>query len=129
MANHTGANVGCLVVGEYVDEAELPLPLVNPNKVSQVERPRVVATYLDLWSKDDGDKEFTVLLNDKRVLTVRGHGLQYIQNPSNPSDYGSYAILARTGSEDVVVALFRVAEVSGIFSGARKGTEKVGTGA
>lgn len=64
----------------------------------------------------DGNR-FTVLLRDKRTVTVFGHALKYIQNASNQTDYGSYGILARTGGDEVLVALFRVSEVIGVFSG------------
>ena len=64
----------------------------------------------------DGNR-FTVLLRDKRTVTVFGHALKYVQNASNPTDYGSYGILSRVGGAEVIVALFRVSEVTGVFSG------------
>lgn len=60
---------------------------------------------------------FTVLLRDQRSVTVYGHALKYIQNPSNPADYGSYGILSRVSGGEVLTALFRVSEVIGVFSG------------
>jgi hypothetical protein len=76
-----------------------------------------VANFIDLWSAEGGTKDFTVLLRDNRIVTVRGHSLKYVQNPSNPSDLGSYGVLARVGEDEVCVALFRVSEVTGIFNG------------
>ncbi len=67
-------------------------------------------------SAGDGNR-FTVLLRDKRTVTVSGHALKYVQNASNPIDSGSYGILSRTDSGEVLVALFNVAEVIGVFSG------------
>ena len=67
-------------------------------------------------SAGDGNR-FTVLLRDKRTVTVFGHALKYIQNASNSTDYGSYGILSRTDGGEVLVALFRVEEVIGVFSG------------
>ena len=67
-------------------------------------------------SAGDGNR-FTVLLRDKRSVTVHGHALEYVQNASNPADYGSYGILSRAAGTDVLVALFRVSEVIGVFSG------------
>jgi hypothetical protein len=64
----------------------------------------------------DGNR-FTVLLRDRRTVAVYGHALKYIQNPSNPTDYGSYGILSRGSSGEVLAALFRVSEVIGVFSG------------
>lgn len=120
MTSHTNADAGCLLVGEFVEEAELPEALASlgnalPSK-ARVER-RLVASYLDLGSRDDGIKDFTVLLHDKRIVTVRGHALQYVQNASNPTDCGSYGVLLHGGEGAVLVALFRVSEVTGVFSG------------
>ncbi|MGL4423621.1 MAG: hypothetical protein ACRCZF_23390 [Gemmataceae bacterium] len=64
------------------------------------------------------ENRFTVLLRDQRTVTVYGHALKYFENPANTTDYGSYGILARvTGGGEVLVALFRVSEVIGVFSG------------
>ena len=69
-------------------------------------------------SSSAGDKNlFTVLLRDKRTVTVFGDALQYVQNSSNLTDYGSYGILSRTDRGAVLMALFRVSEVIGVFSG------------
>ena len=65
-----------------------------------------------------GDRNrFTVLLCDKRTVTVFGHALKYVENASNKTDYGSYGILSRTDRGEALVALFPVAEVIGVFSG------------
>ena len=48
-------------------------------------------------SAGDGNR-FTVLLRDKRTVTVFGHALKYVQDASNQSDNGSYGILSRTVS-------------------------------
>jgi hypothetical protein len=67
-------------------------------------------------SAGDGNR-FTVLLRDKRTVTVFGHALKYLQNASNQTDCGSYGILSRTANGENLVALFRVSEVIGVFSG------------
>ena len=46
-----------------------------------------------------------------------GHSLKYVQNASNETDYGSYGILSRTDSGEVLVALLPISEVVGVFSG------------
>ena len=119
MSNRT--STGGLLVGEYSDEGEVPETFAylknHAPANSQVERPQLIANYLDLWSKDDSEKEFKVLLCDQRVVTVRGHSLKLVQNPANPQDYGSYGIVLRSGDQEVLVALFRVVEVKGVFSG------------
>jgi len=68
-------------------------------------------------SSADASNRFTVLLRDQRTVTVYGHTLKYIQNASNQTDYGSYGILSRGSGGEILVALFRVSEVIGVFSG------------
>jgi hypothetical protein len=58
MTNHNHTEVGCHLVGEYVDEAELPVNIACHR--GEVVRPQVVANYIDLWSRDDGIKNFTI---------------------------------------------------------------------
>ena len=67
-------------------------------------------------SADDGNR-FTVLLRDRRTITVSGHALKYVENASNKTDCDSYGIVSRTDGGEVLVALFRVSEVIGVFSG------------
>ncbi len=67
-------------------------------------------------SVGDGNR-FTVLLRDRRTVTVYGHALKHVQNDSNAADGGSYGILARADGGEVLVALFRVSEVVGVFAG------------
>jgi hypothetical protein len=59
MTNQPSVDAGCSLVGEYLDEAELP-----PTHGAQADkalpraeelRPRIVACYLDSWSRDDTD--------------------------------------------------------------------------
>src|SRR5437762_785500 len=114
MTNHAGTNVGCLLVGEYVDEAELPQNLAIHR--GEIVRPHVVANYIDLWGTDDDLKQFTVLLKDGREVTVRGQGLKHLPASVN-GDGGSYGIISRSGGEEILVALFRVLEIVGIFYG------------
>ena len=116
MAQDLNIDVRCQMVGEFVHEAEVPADLLGTS--GEVCRTEIVASYCDDGIRDEAVKDFTVLLRDNRVVTVQGSGLRYLQNPGNPSDYGSYAILGPGGEGAVVVALFRVSEVTGIFSGA-----------
>lgn len=67
-------------------------------------------------SAGEGNR-FTVLLRDKRTVMVFGHALKYVENASNKTDYGSYGILSRSDGGEILVALFRVSEVIGVFSG------------
>jgi hypothetical protein len=122
MANHTSTNVGCQLVGEYVDEAELPTNLAFHH--GEVVRPQVVANCSDLWGKDEGTKEFTVLLKDGRVVAVRGHSLKHWPDAAT-GESGSYGIVVRTAGEEVLVALFKIFEVVGIFHGEVRSDRKI----
>jgi len=113
MTHPANANVRCLLVGEYVDEAELPANLTfHPGEVV---RPQVVANYLDLWGKDDG-KEFTVLLKDGRVVAVHGQSLKLLPG-SQTGDGLVYGIVTQIAGEEVFVAFFKSSEIVGIFHG------------
>lgn len=115
MTEPFGANVERVLIGEFVDEAE---PQSSPAcQRGEVDRACVLGGYIDVGSRDEPTKPFTVLLKDNRVVTVRGYGLKYLANTGNPSDCGSYAVLAPAVGGEVIVALFRVSEVTGIFSG------------
>src|SRR5687767_12519243 len=113
MTNHANAIVGSLLVGEYVDEAELPANLTF--QCGEAVRPRIVANYLDLWGRDDGVKEFTVLLKDGRVLAVRGQSLKH--SPHAVAGEDVYSIVIRSAGDEVIVALFKSSDVAGIFHG------------
>ena len=57
MTNYINATAGCLLVGDYVDEAESPTTLATCR--GEVFHLKVVANYLDLWRRDDGMTEVT----------------------------------------------------------------------
>jgi|SRR5579872_7467517 len=114
MANHSNAEVGCQLVGEYIDEAELPTNVTYHR--GEVVRPQAVADYVDLWNGGGDLKDFTVLLKDGRTVAVRGHGLKHW--PANVAgESGSYGIVMHSAKEEVLVAVFKVVEVIGIFHG------------
>src|SRR5262245_1558725 len=110
----SGVDVGCLILPEIVEEADLPKDRFY--HFGEPVRPQSIVTFVDSWGGDVGTTKFTVLLRDNRVVTVRGSGLKYIRSGS-PTDYGSYAVLAPGDGREAIVALFRVSEVTGIFSG------------
>jgi hypothetical protein len=122
MSNNANANIGCTHLGEYVDENELP-----PNHAfsqGEIVRPTVVADYVDIWAKDDGLKEFTVLLRDGRVAAVRGQGLKYLA-PTIQGESGSYGVIVRSRGEEVLVGLFKIIEIVGIFHGEVRLDQKI----
>jgi hypothetical protein len=104
---------GCVVVGEYVDEGECSTNFTCDR--AEVARPQIVANFIDDWGHNDGMREFTVLLKDGRVVHVRGHGLKHEPHPLAGQDV--FSIVVRTPSEEVLIALFKSADVDGIFYG------------
>lgn len=115
MGSEINVTLDCRLAGEFVDELEAPPGLVCQE--GEAVPTRFVASFVDECGPDGMAREFTVLLRDKSVITVHGHGLKYVQNPANPADYGSYAVLASAAGREVTVALFPVSEVTGVFSG------------
>jgi hypothetical protein len=114
MSNPTNAETGCRYLGEFVEEAELP-----PNAVgqrSEVVRPQLVYSFLELCPQTDGTRLFTILLKDGRTVSVRGHALKQWP-PTIRGDCGSYGVVMRAASDEILVALFRIGEVVGIFNG------------
>lgn len=122
MTSQINVDVDCLLVGEYVDEGEPPTKPVSQR--GEVVRSRIVANYLDVGGKDVGIREFTVLLKDGGVVAVRGHGLKHWP-PTVTGESGSYGVVVRTGSEEVLIALFKILDVVGIFHGELRSDRKI----
>jgi hypothetical protein len=55
MTNRGPHTTDCLFVGEYVDEAELPIDLVSTR--SEVARPKIVGSDFDDESDIEGERE------------------------------------------------------------------------
>ncbi len=122
MNKRANADVACRLVGEYLDEAELPADSTFGH--GEVVRTQVIANYQDAWVADESIKEFTVLLADGRIVAVRGHGLKQVP-PTVSGESGSYGITVRTCNEDVFIALFKVHDVVGIFHGEIKADRRI----
>ncbi len=103
----------CLVVGEYLDEAETPRESAAHD--AEPVRPQVVGEFRDAWGADAGTREFTVLLKDGRVASVLGHTLKY--TPQTPAEQDVYGIVIRNGEQELTIALFKSSDVAGIFCG------------
>ena len=103
---------GCHFVGEFLDEEECP---ANVDRENVHLRPKLVADYVDSWSSDDVLKEFTILLKDGRVAVVQGSGLKHEPHPLAGQDV--FSVVVRNRTEEALVALFKSADISGIFHG------------
>jgi hypothetical protein len=124
MTKHTNVEVGCLFVGEFVDENDLQ----GECSLSRGEavRPRVIAEFLDLWAKPEAEvKEFTVLLKEKGMVKVRGRGLKWIQAQHRGEGGGVFAVVDRSQEGEVIVAMFRNDDVIGIFNGVLQSTAQI----
>jgi hypothetical protein len=112
----------CLLVAEYVDD--LGEPTGSQVSIAQVVPTRAVASYLDMGSAGGVVREFTILLKDDRIVSVRGEGLRLFPC-AVPGGGGSYGIVAHAGGEEILVALFSIPEVVGIFSGEIRSDRKI----
>ena len=84
MAKGDNADVGCRVVGEYVDDAEVLFRRMP--SAGEAVHAKIVANYVDVWGQADSLTEFTVLLNDGRVAAVRGQSLKHLPNIGEEPD-------------------------------------------
>jgi hypothetical protein len=115
MSNPSTSVVVGQYLGEFIDSA--PPRAGEVPRYGQADQPAVHAEYVDCAPRENAERTFTVLLRDRSVVTVRGYRLNYLPNTATSADPGSYAILSRTDGRETTVALFRVSEVTGIFSG------------
>jgi hypothetical protein len=117
MANDENATAGCLLVGEYLDEGEVPAGFELRQK-GEVVRPRVVGNYVDHGTNEGtGVKDFTVLLKQIGTIKVRGHKLKWLQSRHGAEGGGVFAIVQQSPAGEVIVAMFRNHDVQAIFSG------------
>lgn len=122
MNNPTHFEVGCNMVAEFIDQAEPP---VNPvAERAEPVRPRLIGDYIDQTGDAKEIREFTVLLKDGRVLTVRGHNVKQLP-PVIDGAVGSYGVVARVADEEVLIAIFQVHDVIGIFHGEMRDDRKI----
>src|SRR4051812_35756640 len=109
MAIATKVETDCLMLGEFVDQAEVPSGVTFHEGVPDL--PSSITEFVDNWSVGDGTKEFTVLLHDGRVVAVRGHGLKHM--PAGAAgEPDTYGIVVRAAEREELVGLFRTSEVN-----------------
>src|SRR2546421_29814 len=108
------ATTDCRLIGDYVDDGASPdQPACHQR--GEVIRPQALYEYLDSWATHDGLRRFTVLMKDGRVAVIRGHSLK--PSPHAVPGEDVYSIALRTNGEETTVALFKSAQVTGIFHG------------
>ena len=113
MANSRNYSTDCRIVGDFVDSAgHSNGPGVSRGEVVPT---RIVAEFVDVCTTGDNFREFTVLLKDGRVIGVRGHSLKHSAHAVPGEDV--YSIVRQADGEEILVALFKSAEVAGIFHG------------
>lgn len=59
MTNQMNAIAGSLVVGDFVDEGDVPAEITL--RQGEVVRPEFLINYVDVWSRPDDLREFTIL--------------------------------------------------------------------
>jgi len=114
MSRPTKVDVGCLFVGEYVDELELPTGLVTHRGLPV--RPVSVEEFTEDWLIGHTTKEFTVLLHGGRVVQVKGHAIKHLPS-SGSGDQDSFGVILRDDDREEFVAIFPAREIDGIFHG------------
>ncbi len=109
MSERYAQPVECRMIGDFVDQGEVPLDL----KVTQGEpvRPRLLTEVVE----SEPELAFTVLLKDGRVAVVRGHHLQH--EPSTENGLEIFTVHQRMETSERVVAVFNSRDVAGIFYG------------
>src|SRR5690242_3914033 len=122
MSDSVAVKTECSLVAEYVDDPGEPTGA--PVALGHVVPTRAVASYLDVGSTGGVIRDFTILLKDERIVTVRGEGLRLFPSAA-PGGGGSYGIIAHAGGEEVLIALFSIPEVVGIFSGEIRSDRKI----
>jgi hypothetical protein len=122
MSEYVAVKTECSLVAEYVDDAGEPTG--SPVAVGEVVPTRAVASYVDTCDAGGDVRDFTILLKDDRIVSVRGHGLRMFP-PTVPGGGGSYGVIERSRGEEILVALFSIPEVVGIFSGEIRSDRKI----
>lgn len=109
MTTHGNYEAGCLMVGDYSDEGEVP-PGVEYASGEPV-RPSAVAEFLDAAA--DTASGFTALLKQRGQVRVIGH---YLKLLVAEGDAGlTYAVTTRVNGVERLVALFLAADVEGVY--------------
>ena len=105
-----------ITVGDFTDEAEVPPEFAHLKPTRKYEvLPNLPNGYLpEPQNHIATNREFTILLKDARVVTVRGDSLRVREAPQHDS---LYEITSTVGKKEVVVALFNVLDVFGVFNG------------
>jgi len=114
MAFATKVEIGCRLVGEYVDEAEVPAGMVVHR--GEPVRPLSLTEFVDDWSVGSSTKEFTILMHGGRVVTVKGHAIKHIP-ATVAGERDSLGVIVRALDREDFVAIFRANEIDGIFHG------------
>ena len=117
MIQQVNGEIDCTYAGEFRDEAELSAEFSHLKK-TQILGSEIPPTYpagsFDDFQSETTKKDFTILLKDARVVTVRGDALRVREAPQHDS---LYEITSTVGKKEVVVALFNVLDVFGVFNG------------
>lgn len=101
---------GCTMIGDFEEIGNHGLP--SNYSVAETVPMVMVGDFVESGRPTSVQREFKVLLHDRRIATVLGRDLKYIASES-----GTYAIMTRSGGEELTIALFPAKEVEGIFSG------------
>ena len=116
MERHYSADVGCLYVAEFVDEAVSQSDLAGRTgslPITQTVLPRLVGDFLDTGAIEVDLTEYKVILKSDAQVVVFGHGLK----PVVVGNDACVGVWRRSGGEEVLVALFPLGNTVGVFTG------------
>src|SRR5690349_8600737 len=89
----------CVIVGDFIENG-------NPDglaavSIAEIPPTIMVGDFVESGRPSTAEREFKVLLHDRRVVTVLGRDLRYIA-----SEGGTYAVVTRSGGEEITIAFF-----------------------
>src|SRR5262245_26845078 len=122
MTPSINATVECELIGEFTDDASA-LRSTSEMLASngEIVSTNILAEFTDdaavQFSETAAARNFVVLLKSySHAITVRGHEVNYLSQEKMGSAT-SFAIVAREGDEEIIVAMFPMSEVIGIYEG------------
>jgi hypothetical protein len=119
MTSGVSAIVRCQLRGEFIDDAETDVVefLTQAPLGGKVPRTTIFPEFLDVAPSESLQiQTFVVVLRNNERIAVRGHGVKFVPNNSNPSDEGSYGVVLYDGDKELFVALVKKMETIGIFA-------------
>ncbi len=120
MAHHDSVVVEGTPLGDFIDDGDIDaLEFQTPApRRSEIILPAAVSDFFDdadLAASSSPLTTFVVLFQNGERARVRGHGLKFLPNPTNPTEPAAYGVVRYEAGKEVFVALCRSDAVNGII--------------